>query len=97
VEETVLKFSQRSARELYLTGAFKGVPDQVARRAMFVFDWLDHAKSLVDIRFIRSLRLTKVKGTTPTRLMVHVQHGYWITFRWVEGGCVDIKIEVYDE
>ena len=93
----MLKFSQRSAKELYLSGACKGVPQQVARRATFVFDWMDKAKTLTEIGFVASLRLTKIKGTKPTRFMVHILDGYWITFRWHEAGCVDIKIEIFDD
>lgn len=89
----MLKFSQRSALELYLRGACKGIPDTVARRAPLVFDWLDKAQSLTDIGFFKSLRLAKVKGTNPVRFMAHVQDGYWITFRWIENACIDIKIE----
>jgi plasmid maintenance system killer protein len=94
----VLKFSQRSAQELYLTGAAKGVPYVVAHRAQFVFDLLNRAKSLTrDIGFFKSLRLTKVKGADPPRFMVHVQDGYWLDFRWVDDACIDIKIKRLSE
>lgn len=89
----MLKFSQRSAKELHQRGTCKGVPDDVARRAPFIFDLLDKAKSLSkDIAFFKGLRLTKMKGDIAGRLMVHIKNGYWITFRW-DDGCVDIKIE----
>jgi|SRR5258708_35592732 plasmid maintenance system killer protein len=97
MESPVLKFSQRSARELYLRGAWKGIPDTVARRAPLVFDWLDKAQSLTDIGFFNSLRLAKVKGTNPVRFMVHIRDAYWITFRWVDNACSDIKIERHED
>lgn len=94
----MLKFSQRSAKELHLRGFAKGVPASVARRAPFVLDLLDKATSLTrDIGFFKSLRLTKIKGVRPPRFMVHVMDGYWFTFRWDENACIDIKIERHEE
>lgn len=89
----MLKFADRRAQALYMTGKAKGIPDIVAPRAMFVMDLLDKAATLQDIRFFRSLRLTKVKGSRPTRLMVHIADGYWLSFRWRKNACIEAKIE----
>jgi plasmid maintenance system killer protein len=98
METLVLKFSQRSVKELHLRGASKGIPDSVARRAPFVLDLLDKATSLTrDIGFFKSLRLTKIKGVRPPRFMVHIADGYWFTFRWDDNACIDIKIERHEE
>ncbi len=88
----MLSFAHRSAEELHQTGAAKGIPEAVARRAPVVFDLLDNAKSPADIRFLPSLRFRKVRGAFPARFMVHVHAGWWITFRWVKNACRDIRI-----
>jgi proteic killer suppression protein len=65
---------------------------QTARRKL---RQLDNAAKLNDLRIPTGNRLEQLKGFTPLRYSIRINDQWRITFRWVDGGADDVRIEDY--
>lgn len=89
----ILGYANNQTEQLDKYGYLDGVPQHVAKASGAVFDKMRAAVVLQDLLRPPKRNVTKVPGSSPTRLRIHVKDGWWLSFLWKEPYCSDIKIE----
>lgn len=67
----------------------------IAESAQLSLDILNAAKSLDDLRAIRSNRLKKLKGDRAGQFSIRVNDQYRICFRWIENEPHEVELVDY--
>jgi plasmid maintenance system killer protein len=89
----MLHFGNKATREIYQFGATKGVPDEVARKAVRQLDIMAAATNLREVRFAGHGRLLKQLRSSPTRFHIHVLGKWWISFFWHMTDASEVRLE----
>ena len=90
----IKSFKGRATKRFYEGGrvaAFQGFADRAARRLAY----LDNAKSLQDLRALRSNRLKALGGDRSGQYGIWVNAQWRICFRWENDGAHDVEIVDY--
>ena len=83
-----LYHGQRSARAQRL-------PREIQKSALVKLDWIEHAKTLQDLRVPLSNHLEALKGKLHGYHSVRINKQWRIVFRWTAGDAYDVKIVDY--
>lgn len=89
----------KSFRDKDTRNVFLGNPGRkfraIAGPAQVSLDILNAAKSLDDLRAIRSNRLEKLKGDRAGQFSIRVNDQYRICFRWIDNEPHDVELVDY--
>ncbi|MEK7667854.1 MAG: type II toxin-antitoxin system RelE/ParE family toxin [Gemmatimonadota bacterium] len=88
----ITTFADKRTRELFATGATKGFPPDVARRAARKLEYVDLATSLDDLKVPPGNRLHTLKGDRKGQHAISVNDQWRICFRFVDGDAYDVEI-----
>jgi proteic killer suppression protein len=87
----IQSFRSKALRDYFETGKPKGVPANLAKRAMIRLDALDNAVSLEELKYWRCHPL----NTDPVRYALDVNGPWRITFEWRNGDAYLVDLEQY--
>lgn len=85
-------FADRFTRDLYVTGASRRFPPDVARRASRKLEYVDLATQLDDLRVPPGNRLHALEGDRKGHHAIAVNDQWRICFRFVDGDAWDVEI-----
>ena len=88
----VKTFTDRRTRELFLSGAAKRFPADVARRAARKLEYVDLATSLDDLRVPPGNRLHALKDDRRGQHAIAINDQWRICFRFVNGDAYDVEV-----
>ena len=84
-------FADRRTEELFVTGAAKRVPADVARRALRKLELVHVATQLSDLRVPPGNRLHALKADRAGQHAIAVNDQWRICFRFVDGDAYDVE------
>jgi toxin HigB-1 len=84
-------FADRRTEELFVTGAAKRVPADVARRALRKLELVHVATDLSDLRVPPGNRLHALKADRAGQHAIAVNDQWRICFRFVDGDAYDVE------
>ena len=88
----VKTFTDRRTRELFLSGAAKRFPADVAQRAARKLEYVDLATSLDDLRVPPGNRLHALKDDRRGQHAIAINDQWRICFRFVNGDAYDVEV-----
>jgi toxin HigB-1 len=87
----IKSFKNRATDELYKGRAPRGVPTDVAKRAIQKLFLIDTVTRLEDLRVPPGNRLELLKGARSGQNSIRVNDQWRICFRWKEGEVYDVE------
>jgi proteic killer suppression protein len=88
-------FADRRTQELFVTGAAKRFPRDVARRAALKLEYVDLATCLDDLRVPRGNRLHELRGDRKGQHAIAINDQWRICFRFIDGDAYDVEVVDY--
>lgn len=85
-------FADGRTRDLFVTGAGKRFPPDVAKRAARKLEYVDLATSLNDLKVPPGNRLHALKDDRKGQHSIAVNDQWRICFRFVDGDAYDVEI-----
>lgn len=85
-------FADQRTQDLYLTGAAKRFPPDIAARAARKLEYVGLATSLDDLKVPPGNRLHALKGDRKGQHAIAVNDQWRICFRFVDGDAYDVEI-----
>lgn len=86
-------FEDGRTEELFHTGEWDGLAEDVKFRALKLLDKMDNADAWQDLVRPPGTLLVKVPGTSPAVFALHVRDRHWLTFRWEDGRfCAGVRL-----
>ena len=85
-------FADRRTRDLFLTGAAKRFPTDIAARAMRKLEYVDLAARLEDLKVPPGNRLHALKDDRKGQHAIAINDQWRICFRFVEGDAYDVEV-----
>jgi proteic killer suppression protein len=87
----IKSFADARTRDLFLVGAAKRFPPDVATRAARKLEYVDLATSLSDLKVPPGNRLHALKGTRKGQHAIAVNDQWRTCFRFVDGDAYDVE------
>jgi len=84
-------FADKRTRDLYVTGAAKRIPPDVAARAARKLEYVDLAVALRDLKVPPGNRLHALKGDRAGQHAIAVDDQWRICFRFVDGDAYEVE------
>ncbi len=91
----IKSFADARTRDLFLTGAAKRVPPDIAKRAARKLEYVDLANSLSDLKVPPGNRHHSLKGDRKGQYAIAVNDQWRICFRFVGHDAYDVEISDY--
>ncbi len=94
----IKSFGSRATEDFYhgvRSARARRIPTEIRSTALRKLDWLDHAKSLDDLRSPPSNRLEALKGKRKSYHSIRVNEQWRIVFRWKHGDAYNVEIADY--
>lgn len=88
----IKSFADRRSRDLFLTGAAKRFPSDIARRAARKLEYVDLATSLDDLRVPPGNRLHALKDDRKGQYAIAINDQWRICFHFVDGDAFDVEV-----
>lgn len=88
----IKSFADRRTQDLYLTGAAKRFPSDVATRAARKLEYVDLATRLKDLRVPPGNRLHALKADRKGQHAIAINDQWRICFRFVDGDAYDVAV-----
>jgi proteic killer suppression protein len=85
-------FADKQTQQLYLTGAVRRFPPDIARRAVRKLDQVDAAKRVEDLRVPPGNRLHLLDGNRAGQYSISINDQWRICFRFEDGDAYDLEI-----
>jgi len=85
-------FADKRTADLFATGAPRGLPPDVIRRAVRKLEYINLATSLDDLRTPPGNRLHALKGNRHGQYAIAVNDQWRICFRFVDGDAYDVEV-----
>ena len=85
-------FADRRTRDLFLSGAAKGFPVDVAPRAARKLEYVDLATKLADLRVLPGNRLHALKADRRGQHAISINDQWRICFRFVDGDAYEVEV-----
>jgi proteic killer suppression protein len=85
-------FADKRTQDLFVTGAAKRFPADVARRAARKLEYVDLATSLHDLKVPRGNRLHALKDDRKGQHAIVINDQWRICFRFVDGDAYDVEV-----
>ena len=87
----IKSFADRLTEQLYRTGSARGVPPDVARRALRKLEAIHVAAKLTDLRVPPGNRLHALKGDRAGQHAIAVNDQWRVCFRYEDGNAYDVE------
>ena len=91
----IKSFADRRTQDLYVTGAAKRFPTDVAARAARKLEYVDLATSLNDLKVPPGNRLHALKDDRKGQHSISINDQWRICFRFDDGDAFDVEIVDY--
>jgi proteic killer suppression protein len=91
----IISFRDKATETLYITGKSRKFPKAVCNIGIRKLSYLNHAKSLDDLRAPPGNRLEKLKGTFEGKYSIRINNQYRIVFSFSESDAYDVEIVDY--
>ena len=91
----IRSFADLETERVWRGGASRRRPPDIQNTSRRKLRQLDAAERFNDLLIPRGNRLEQLKGFTPLRYSIRINDQWRITFRWVDGGADDVRIEDY--
>jgi proteic killer suppression protein len=88
----IKSFADRRTQELYVTGAARRFPPDLAARAARKLEYIDLATRLEDLRVPPGNRLHALKGDRIGQHAIAINNQWRICFRFVDGDAHDVEV-----
>jgi proteic killer suppression protein len=85
-------FADKRTQDLFVAGATRRFPSDLARRAARKLEYVDLATSLDDLRVPPGNRLHALKGDRKGQHAIAVNDQWRVCFRFVDGDAYDVEI-----
>ena len=85
-------FADRRTRALFLTGAAKRFPIEIAGRASRKLEYVDLAMRLLDLKVPPGNRLHALKDDRKGQHAIAINDQWRICFRFVDGDAYDVEV-----
>ena len=85
-------FADKRTAELFVKGAVRGFPPDVARRAVRKLEYVDLATRLDDLRTPPGNRLHALRGDRAGQHSIAVNDQWRICFRFVDGDTFEVEV-----
>lgn len=85
-------FADKRTAELFVKGAVRGFPPDVARRAVRKLEYVDLATRLDDLRTPPGNRLHALRGDRAGQHSIAVNDQWRICFRFVDGDAFEVEV-----
>lgn len=91
----IRSFADKETQQVYVSGRSKRLPPDLIRRAVRRLEYIQHAKTLDDLRVPPSNRLHALKGNRSGQYSISVNDQWRICFRFIDGHAYDVEITDY--
>lgn len=88
----IKSFADRRTHDLYLAGAARRFPPEVAARAARKLEYVDLATCLDDLKVPRGNRLHALRGDRKGQHAIAVNDQWRVCFRFVAGDAYDVEV-----
>lgn len=88
----IKSFADRRTRDLFLTGAAKRFPTEMAGRASRKLEYVDLATRLDDLKVPPGNRLHVLKADRKGQHAIAINDQWRICFRFVDGDAYDVEV-----
>jgi proteic killer suppression protein len=88
----IRSFADKRTQELLATGAAKGFPPDVSRRAARKLEYVDLATTLDDLKVPPGNRLHALRGDRKGQHAIAVNDQWRICFRFIDGDAYDVEV-----
>lgn len=85
-------FADKRTRDLYITGAAKRFPTDVASRAARKLEYVDLVATLDDLKVPPGNRLHALKGDRHGQHAIAVNDQWRVCFRFIDGDAYDVEV-----
>lgn len=85
-------FADRRTRDLFLTGAARRFPADLASRAARKLEYVDLATTLDDLRVPPGNRLHALKDDRKGQYAIAINDQWRVCFRFVDGDAFDVEV-----
>lgn len=85
-------FADKRTADLFLTGAARGFPPDVARRAVRKLEYVDLAARLDDLRTPPGNRLHRLRADRDGQYAIAVNDQWRVCFVFVDGDAYDVEV-----
>ncbi len=91
----ILGLLDRETELIWHGGRSRKLPPDIQQTARRKLRQLNRISQPADLREPRGNRFEQLKGFTPSRYSIRINDQWRITFRWLDGGADDVRIEDY--
>lgn len=88
----IKSFADKLTQELFLTGASRRFPSDIAERAARKLEYVDLANSLNDLKVPPGNRLHALVGDRKGQYSIAINDQWRVCFRFVDGDAFDVQI-----
>lgn len=85
-------FADKPTQELFVTGASRPFPSEIAKRAARKLEYVDLATSLGDLKVPPGNRLHALKGDRKGQYAIAINDQWRVCFRFTDGDAYDVQI-----
>jgi len=88
-------FADKATRDLFITGRFKRMAPELAKRALRRLEYVHLATKIEDLFVPPSNRLHALGGDRQGQFSISVNDQWRICFRFIEGDAFDVELTDY--
>lgn len=91
----IVSFGSKETQRLYVTGQSRRFSKSVEKIGVRKLSYLNHAKTVDDLRAPPGNRLEKLKGSYAGKYSIRINDQFRIVFRFVDGDAYDVEVVDY--
>lgn len=95
----IVSFRNKGTKDVYDSvgspAERRALPQNLRRKVQLLFEWMESAVEIRDLRFPQGNRPEKLKGDRQGQHSIRINEQYRICFRWTKNGPADVEITDY--